>query len=417
MFSPKSEEAVIVREYNKEERFIHGLDGLRFFAAVWLYWEHMFWDFPSINYLSSMQYRGQVPLQYFFLMGGMVLYAAYFKSRDFSTKATKANFWLGRLARVGPNYYLALFLQIPTVIFDIWYRSNSVGWTSWDIFNQVYGMLTVPLMLQGWVLPNEMAFAPFVWSPLLWAMSPFAFYWFLFPWLVRFVEKDRTHTRDFIYLTISYVLAVLPFLILYLVASIPAWMGNEPVLSCTDCIYWWLREFPPLRITSQLIGMFLAKIWINTSASTKKSIFIGLAGDIAFISTIVCSLFIPFEAGAGVGRGDDHDALLDTILSPLQCMTMFALACRKGILSKILSLKPLVYCGKISFGIWAYQFCARYIFAYFSAIDWWISLIGFFMLVGCAIISLELYETETRKKILSLRRYFPAAWRSDSQPI
>ena len=401
------------RIYTKQDRFIHGLDGLRFIAAVWLFWEHMGWGWtiPGWDYLVNMQYRGQIPLQFFFLMGGMVLYSAYFKSKDFSKKKTKVDFWLGRLSRVGPNYYLTLFIEIPIVISDAYNRTVNNYWSGWSIAAIIYGIITTPFMLQGWTIPNQMAYASWYWGTLLWAMSPFAFYWFLFPWLVRFVERDRSMKLDYIYLAIFYILAVLPFFILFLLASIPRWAGSDPILSCTDCVYWWMREFPPLRISSQLIGMFLAKIWIHAPLKVKKSIVTGIIGDIAFITLIACALFIPDNPD--LGRADDYAALLDTVLTPLQCLTMFALACRKGCLSFLLSFRVFKYCGKMSFGIWSYQSLSYYVFAYFAwDVYWWVSLIAFFVLIGFSIISLELYEEETRKKFLKLSRYFPESWKT-----
>ena len=172
------------RIYTKDDRFIAGLEDLRFISAVWLFWEHFGWEWTVTDwdFLVALQYRGQVPLQYFFLMGGMVMYAAYFKSKDFSQKKVKADYWLNRLSRVGPNYYLALFIELPITIGNAYYK---LTWTALDNFYFIYAIITVPLMMQGWVLPTNMAFVSWIWGGLLWAMSPFAFFWFLFPWLVR----------------------------------------------------------------------------------------------------------------------------------------------------------------------------------------------------------------------------------------
>ena len=57
-----------VKVYTKDDRFIAGLDGLRFLAACWLFWEHMgwAWQVDGWNHMLAMHYRGQIPLQYFF---------------------------------------------------------------------------------------------------------------------------------------------------------------------------------------------------------------------------------------------------------------------------------------------------------------------------------------------------------------
>ena len=337
------------------------------------------------------------------------MYAAYFSSRDFSQKKTKAEFYLGRLSRILPNYYLALFMEIPIVFADIYNRTTPMTYE--EIFYEVYAIISSPFMLQGWVLPTKMAYVSWIWGSLMWAMSPFAFYWFLFPWLLRFVEKERSKGLDFLYLFICYILSVLPYIILWTFVMIPTWFNLDfKIISCSDCIYWWIREFPPIRLSSQLMGMFLAKLWITTSDKVKRNILNGISGDIALGITLLCALYVPYDPDAP--RADSLSAALDTCLSPLQLITMWALACRKGLLSYILSFSVFRYCGKMSYGIWAYQFSAYYVFAYFGwNSDWYISLIAFFMLVGASSISLEFFEDEARKKISNLRRYFPDSWK------
>ena len=124
-------------------------------------------------------------------------------------------------------------------------------------------------------------------------------------------------------------------------------MGSETIiLECPFCIYWWIRQFPPLRISSQLVGMFLAKIWIESDPKYKNHIASGIIGDIGFILTLICTMFIP-ENTTGGTRGS-YIGLLDTILTPFQCMTMWSLACRKGGLSYLMNLSFFMVFGHIS---------------------------------------------------------------------
>ena len=394
---------------DKKDRYISGLDGLRFISAIWLFWEHYGydWNIDGWESLITFQHRGQIPLQYFFLMGGLVLHVAYTKSKDFSLQTIKNEYWLNRFSRVVPNYWLSLFINLPAVIGNLYYFQ---AYTTQLTIYFTMAFIMVPFMLQGWVLPTEMIFVSLMWGGMLWAMSPFAFFWLIFPWLLRFVERDRPLRLDFLYLTITWLISVLPFFIIFLLEDIPIWFNTDPILNCPFCVYWWARIFPPLRVSSQMIGMFIGKIYLNSSSNIRENKWNGVIGDVAFLATLLLTLFIPDDP-TGIYRGS-YTAMLDTLLSPLQGLTLWGLACRKGFLSYILNLKFFIYFGKLSFGIWSYQLTAVYIFDYFNLqTNWWISIIAFIWLIGFAILSYHFFETPARNSILSLRlrfpRYFP----------
>ena len=90
---------------------IRSITGLRAVAALGVYLNHFgnpAW-FP--NRLSNIQANGGFAVPFFFVLSGFVLALAY----DGNTIDARA-FYLNRFARIGPTYFVALFIALATFL-------------------------------------------------------------------------------------------------------------------------------------------------------------------------------------------------------------------------------------------------------------------------------------------------------------
>jgi peptidoglycan/LPS O-acetylase OafA/YrhL len=161
---------------------------LRFFAALWVVFahQHIFWKWiqaPLLEPVRRVLDRGDCAVKLFFVLSGFILTHVYARKATFSRKS----FYRARFARIYPLYAASLALALPCLVFfEIPREIHGHG--------QIHGFLfaglkaaSVLLLLQSWV-PS---FAPF-WNPVAWSLSAEAFFYLLFPKLIRHLRERST---------------------------------------------------------------------------------------------------------------------------------------------------------------------------------------------------------------------------------
>ena len=115
---------------------------------------------------------------------------------------------LARFARIGPSYYISLFIVLPLMIYmPIFYLS-----TQKDKISHYASLILCPVALQSWT-----PWTTYGWSYPLWVVSTLGesfriisficnviliqicvevFFWFLFPWICPLVKKSKGLLSD-----------------------------------------------------------------------------------------------------------------------------------------------------------------------------------------------------------------------------
>lgn len=171
---------------------IRSLTGLRAVAALGVYLNHFgnpAW-FP--NRLSNIQSNGGFAVPFFFVLSGFVLALAY----EGNTIDTRA-FYLNRFARIGPTYFVALFIAAAYVSLS--------GFTFDHIFiMHLFG-------LQAWFPTPDSGFA---FNGPGWTISVEIFFYALFPLLFSVFNSSQLLFRKWQFIVFSGIsISVLPFLI------------------------------------------------------------------------------------------------------------------------------------------------------------------------------------------------------------
>ncbi len=146
---------------------IPALTGLRFFAAFWVVGFHYFSFSGNLSFLNPIFSVGHLGVPFFFILSGFII-ALNYTEREFSFR----QFFILRMARVAPMYYLALFLALP-LLYLTWKNSNSLPELGGQVFinlTMLHTLLPIKAFTQGWNTPA-------------WSISAELFFYLLFPFI------------------------------------------------------------------------------------------------------------------------------------------------------------------------------------------------------------------------------------------
>jgi peptidoglycan/LPS O-acetylase OafA/YrhL len=340
---------------------IPALTSLRFVAAavVVLWHSDGYFGIPS-GCWAPLQLKQAVSL--FFVLSGFILTYSY--PRLESGRAC-ARFLLARFARLWPAHVFCLglgflLLREPAQLIPL---GNVVrGWSSLAL------NLT---MLQSWV-PTPSAY--FSWNAVSWSISTeFAFY-LLFPLLIA--RLGRTWE-----VKLTLALALVPGLL---------WLGwalRLPRFSYTGADMLGLLYFSPLaRLFEFVLGMVTALAWQRLQPQLRHGRVRGTAYELAAVALAAFAVFRTPQlvecARACFCLGDMADIWLPNGLVAVPfALLIGVLACDRGGVSRLLTARPLVLLGEISYGLYLiHQLLIRYYAEHreaFTALPGWLVYLGF----------------------------------------
>ena len=151
---------------------LHGLTGLRFVAAAWVFAYHflVLTVAGAPWWVARVQNAGHAAVSLFFVLSGFVL--AYNYAEPLAAgRVSRARFWWLRLARVWPLYALVALVEIPLALHAGVAPGRVGAATAADLVG-----------LQAWI-PSF----TFVGNSPGWSVSVELFFYAAFPWLVGLV--------------------------------------------------------------------------------------------------------------------------------------------------------------------------------------------------------------------------------------
>lgn len=150
------------------------LTSLRFFAALEVLIYHRA---PRLTpgFLANLAGSGYEAVSFFFILSGFILVYVY-DSRSAASGMTSSRnvFWWARFSRIMPAYALGLLIGAPIFVY-----SGLVSRIT-PLDHCLAGLVLLPLLLQAWWPPVAI-----VWNGPAWSLSAEAFFYALFPWLIR----------------------------------------------------------------------------------------------------------------------------------------------------------------------------------------------------------------------------------------
>jgi peptidoglycan/LPS O-acetylase OafA/YrhL len=376
----------------KKVGHIKPLTSLRFVFAFWVFLSHVdhyinstTLDLPWIDVLSSIFSEGYLGVTFFFILSGFVLALSYQSKFELGLVDAK-EFWIGRFKRIFPLHLLTLIIAVPFVILGVETISKA--------FIQVFNFFINTLMIQSFVPVKGVYFG---YNSPAWSISNEMFFYLLTPFLLKITTKGNSLFYCLLILTIVYIMTgyVLP-------------EGYHHAL---------LYINPVFRLSDFLVGIIVFRFWIKRGSSKDKRISFALE-----TLSLLLFAFVFFLCR------DWPQFLRYSLIYWLPMgLIIYVVSSSAGPLVEILSYRPLVYLGKVSFSFYLIHLSViKYtellydtLFSDYNTIG--IVLFSLIVSVGLSIITYELFEKRfLRNSYVFLRSlstkhpYFRLIKRNDS---
>jgi peptidoglycan/LPS O-acetylase OafA/YrhL len=218
---------------------IHPLTAVRFFAAMAVVVTHTcrFAVDGGPAWLQNLVYRGTLGVSFFFILSGFILMVNY-QGPGVSGSRQLRDFYVNRLARIYPMYFVALLLAVVPTYAHVRAQGEVYSPAYWATF--VFSKLT---MTNAW-------YRPFVnqppWLDLGWTLAVETFFYASFPFLLRPLLK----------------LPVKGLVGLCLLCAILTWLPKQlgEMVDGRNGLDW-MTFFPLARLPEFVGGMCLARLF------------------------------------------------------------------------------------------------------------------------------------------------------------
>ncbi len=305
---------------------IKPLTSLRFIFALLVFFSHtgvyMIGNREYEFFYDKFLYEGYLGVSFFFILSGFIL-AYNYKDKFLLKQTISKKFYIARVARISPLYFLTFLISIPVAI-NVLVQAKLLTIVS-VTFSHLF-------LLQSFI-PIRVFYFNFN-SPS-WSISNEMFFYLLFPFLIFLFYKVKMKKIFFLYILI-----------------IPAtliWINEESFHAL-------LYINPFFRLIDFILGIFLYDIYLKIKT---ENWIIRNATKIEF-SAIGLFLLFYFNHGAIY---QPYRYSVYYWIPMLLIILIFAI--QKGIISKFLSRRIFFLLGEISFGFYLFHIL---IFKYFELI-------------------------------------------------
>ncbi len=271
--------------------------------------------------------RSASAVSYFFILSGFILVIASSRGGVIPNKVNTLQFWMKRGARILPIYLFSVLL-----FFAMNFKYDASIPLEWQTKPYYYSIF----LLQSW--KHQMALDI---NYPAWSLSVEAFFYFIFPLLFRLLN----------YLKAKWLL-ILSFIF---------WVGNSSLfyyLKQIDAPENFSKFYPPLHLATFIIGICSGIIFVKY-----KDWFRGKNIQKIHAFTIGTGILLLVAA---YGNWSFYTYQHNGLLAPFFILVFYSLSLLKGKVANILSWKPLIFLGDISYSIYLFQYpvmqiCERYI--------------------------------------------------------
>jgi len=371
-----------------ENRVVYpALDGLRAIAFLLVFLQHYYfipWGWTGVNI--------------FFVLSGFLITGILFDTRHERHRAR--NFYVRRTLRIFPLYYgvLAVTLFLNPVFHWNW----SADWIAWPLYLGNFLRYVSPAVLTtnspiqlaafAWLRPRQDPQLTFFYGHF-WSLCVEEQFYFFWPWVLFWVRSRRA----LIWICAS-VVAVVPVTRVLAQHMAPAWMLSAQLLDSAT----------PFQLDSLLLGALVA---LALRGSHQRRVF-----EVGKIVAIYCGLAIGFLLLVGIVKSYPNWRFGypyplwrltwgQTLFDFLAAGVILCVLQPSGFLYRTLSLRPLRWVGRISYGAYVFHDIPHELFKRFvSAMgtqcrfvaqnnDFFVILVGLICTLFISWLSFRFYES------------------------
>lgn len=162
--------------------------------------------FHALAFSAGWNLHGSALIPVFFLLAGYSLAIVYGKQRPgFDVK----HYYRNRFARIAPVYYVAMLIALPLAV-------GGRGWVSPSDMGWVFA--TNLFAVQMWAGLPPLSFV----GPS-WTISTLAFFYLVFPWLLRWHQDQTDRSLNRWITMLAVVQAVVFFALSFAIGSVDSW--------------------------------------------------------------------------------------------------------------------------------------------------------------------------------------------------
>lgn len=316
---------------SKESRF-NSLQALRTLAFLGVFLCHAGSPFHWSGLGVSM----------FFVMSGFLLYYLYEDRLVNVSLWSNLKFSISKIKKLYPLHIITMCCFILLTLISIY----KTGITQKSIFNLMAKIGLNITLLQTWI-PNSKISTCL--NGVTWYLSVTMFLYFVFPWICKLIKKCN-----------KIFLLVIPAMILVLQVFGCVLVINK--FGIDSLVYkWFMYTFPVFRLGDFVIGCCLGKIY----KKIRNIDFNCVVGTCIEIIVILVTVFV-FKCRQFGYSSIFMKAFFNwtTTYIPLACLWVYIFAHRKGVITKILSNKIMIYIGDVS----AYAFLIHYVITQYTSV-------------------------------------------------
>jgi peptidoglycan/LPS O-acetylase OafA/YrhL len=257
------------------------LTTLRFFAALHVILFHLkvegfltggpWWyqNFASIGYIG---------VNFFFVLSGFILFYTYAVS-----DVDAWRFWRARFARIYPAYLFSLAVTAPSFFFAV--RHLKFPFFAWSERHLALAAVLTIGLLQSWIPQGALT-----WNPVCWSLSVEAFFYSIFPFLVRWTKG---FSRRCLALWIAgFSLISLGISIAYILVH----PDGAAKINSSDVTLFWknVLSFNPLvRLPEFVVGMLTGRLFLGRGANQRLGSICVLIGAAVIVLITTFAARIP----------------------------------------------------------------------------------------------------------------------------
>ena len=291
---------------------LHALTSLRFVAAFIVITTHFGPSRLAANtYVASLLSAGYEAVAFFFMLSGFILVYVYASEKPGKLISSNVAFWIARMARIAPAYYLGLALSMTHFLY--------AGLASKMIAPSAFyeALVLAPLLMQAWCPPAALA-----WNVPAWSLSVEALFYAAFPAMWRAVgQAPRTQ------------------LLLVTIASIGLCdlrLISLPFQQYGSTAYNFIAFFPIFHLPLFLAGTVLGRLFLTRHIPIRKSHTIPAL--VALLVLLTCK--------------PSGYAVPGILLVPIFALLILSAAQLKGGDERGLTSKRAVWLGELSYAMY-----------------------------------------------------------------